>query len=230
MNAGTETVNLQYVPGQTGIRDIRRAIEKAGFLIPKQEEGRSSLEIEKEAREQELSALRTKLIGSAVLSALVLLGSFQDMSHRGNIPRRTIWFVLFFLTAPVQFWAGRQFYQNAWASLRHGSTNMNTLVVVGTSAAFGYSAALTFFPSIFPQHGSHAGAYYDTSAVIITLILFGKYLEVRAKTRAGEAIKKLMGLQPRTARVIRDGTELDIPIEDVESGDLSSCGPEKRCR
>ncbi len=221
VNAGTETVDLQYVPGQTGIRDIRRAIEKAGFLIPKQEEGRSALEIEKEAREQELSALRTKLVGSVVLSALVLLGSFQDMLPVGEIvPRRTMWFILFFLTAPVQFWAGRHFYQNAWASLRHGSTNMNTLVVVGTSAAFGYSAALTFFPSVFPQHGSHAGAYYDTSAVIITLILFGKYLEVRAKTRAGEAIKKLMGLQPRTARVIRDGAELDIQIEDVESGDL----------
>jgi Cu+-exporting ATPase len=97
---------------------------------------------------------------------------------------------------------------------------MNTLVVVGTSSAYGYSAALTFFPELLGSHASHGGAYYDTSAVIITLILFGKYLEARAKSRAGEAIKKLMGLQPRTARVIREGAELDIPIEDVENGDL----------
>ena len=109
---------------------------------------------------------------------------------------------------------------DAWASLKHGSTNMNTLVVMGTSAAYGYSTIITFFPSLLGHYGSHGGAYFDTSAVIITLILFGKYLEVRAKTRAGEAIKKLMGLQPRTARVIREGVEQDIPIEEVETGEL----------
>src|SRR5512144_210664 len=101
------------------------------------------------------------------------------------VPRQTMWIILFLLTTPVQFWAGRHFYQNAWASLKHGSTNMNTLVVVGTSAAYGYSAVLTFFPSLFGHVGAHGGAYYDTSAVIITLILFGKFLEARAKGRAG---------------------------------------------
>ncbi len=96
---------------------------------------------------------------------------------------------------------------------------MNTLVVVGTTAAYGYSAVLTFFPALLGHHAAHGGAYYDTAAMIITLILFGKYLEARAKTRAGEAIKKLMGLQPRTARVVREGRETDIPIEEVEAGD-----------
>ena len=221
VNVTAGTVELEYVPGQIGLRDIRRTIEKAGFRLPQQAEGRSVLDIEKEAREKELSELRTKLITSAVLSALVLIGSFQDMLPFFTIvPRQTMWFILFLLTTPVQFWAGRHFYQNAWASLKHGNTNMNTLVVVGTSAAYGYSAVLTFFPSMLGHYGAHGGAYYDTAAVIITLILFGKYLEARAKTRAGEAIKKLMGLQPRTARVMRDGGELDIPIEDVESGEL----------
>jgi Cu+-exporting ATPase len=102
---------------------------------------------------------------------------------------------------------------------------MNTLVVVGTTAAYGYSTVLTFFPDLLGHTGVHGGAYFDTSAVIITLILFGKYLEARAKTRAGEAIKKLMGLQPRTARVIRDGREQDIPIEEVETGDLIMVRP-----
>ena len=221
VNATAGTVEIEYVPGQIGLRDIRRAIEKAGFRLPQQVEGRSALDIEKAAREKELSELRTKLIVSAVLSALIFIGSFQDMLPFFTlIPRQTMWYVLFALTTPVQFWAGRHFYQNAFASLRHGSTNMNTLVVVGTSAAYGYSTALTFFPTLFGVHAAHGGAYYDTSAVIITLILFGKYLEARAKSRAGEAIKKLMGLQPRTARVLREGKEQDIPIEDVEAGDL----------
>jgi len=221
VNAGAETVEVEYVPGQIGLRDIRRAMEKSGFRLLQQAEGRSALDIEKEAREKELAKLRTKLTVSAVLSALVLIGSFQDMLPFFTvIPRRTMWFILFLLTTPVQFWAGRHFYQNAWASIKHGSTNMNTLVVVGTSSAYAYSTVLTFFPSALGHYGSHGGAYYDTAAIIITLILFGKYLEARAKTRAGEAIKKLMGLQPRTARVVREGKELDIPIEEVDAGDL----------
>jgi len=221
VNTTAGTVEIEYVPGQIGLRDIRRAIEKDGFRLPQQAEGRSALEIEKEARERELAELKTKLIVSASLSSLIFIGSMQDMvSGLSILPRQTMWFILFLLTTPVQFWAGRHFYQNAWASLKHGSTNMNTLVVVGTSAAYGYSVALTFFPRLFGHMGSHGGAYYDTSAMIITLILFGKFLEARAKSRAGEAIKKLMGLQPRTARVVRDGTAQDIPIEDVEAGDL----------
>ncbi len=221
VNATAGTLDLEYIPGQIGLRDIRRTIEKAGFRLPQQVEGRSALEIEKDAREKELSQLRIKLIASAVLSALVLIGSFQDMLPFVTIvPRRVMWVILFILTTPVQFWAGRHFYQNAWASIKHGNTNMSTLIVVGTTAAYGYSAVLTFFPSLLGHFGSHGGAYYDTAAVIITLILFGKYLEAGAKSRAGDAIKKLMRLQPRTARVVREGTERDIPIEEVESGDL----------
>jgi len=221
VNATAGTIELEYVPGQIGLRDFRRTLEKSGFRIPQQVEGRSALAIEKEARMKELSELLTKLIASAVLSVLVMIGSFQDMLQiPAVVPPRIMRFILFLLATPVQFWAGRHFYQNAWASIKHGSTNMNTLVVVGTSAAYGYSVALTFFPSSLGHYGSHGGAYYDTATMIITLILFGKYLEMRAKTRAGEAIKKLIGLQPRTARVFREGVEQNIPVEDVESGDL----------
>ena len=226
VNPAAGTAEVEYIPGQIGLRDIRRAIEKSGFRVPRQIEGRSALDIEKEARERELSEIRNKLIVSAVLSGLVMIGSFQDMlPFITLLPRQTMWYILFLLATPVQFWAGRHFYQNAWASIKHGSTNMNTLVVVGTSAAYGYSVVLTFFPAVFGRHAAHSGAYYDTAAMIITLILFGKYLEARAKSRAGEAIKKLMGLQPRTARVVREGRELDIPIEDVETGDLVMVRP-----
>ncbi len=221
VNAGAETVDVEYVPSQIGLRDIGRVIDKAGFRLPQQLEGRSALDIEKEAREKELADLRTKLSVSAVLSALILICSLQEMlPFIGFFPRKTMWILLFILTTPVQFWAGRHFYQNAWASLKHGGTNMNTLVVVGTSAAYAYSTALTFFPKFFEGIGIHSGVYYDTAAIIITLILFGKYLEARAKSRAGEAIKKLLGLQPRTARVVREGSEQDIPVDDVEVGDL----------
>jgi P-type Cu+ transporter len=221
VNATTGTVKLEYVPGQVGLRDIRRTIEKSGFRLLQQTEGRSAMDIEKEARERELSELRTKLITSAVLSVLVMIGSFQDMFPIApTLPPRIMWLILFLLATPVQFWAGRYFYQNALASIKHGSTNMNTLVVVGTTAAYGYSVVVTFFSSAPGHYGGHGGTYYDTATMIITLILFGKYLEARAKIRAGEAIKKLMGLQPRTARVVRRGLEQDIPIDDVEAGDL----------
>jgi Cu+-exporting ATPase len=221
VNPTAGTVEVEYIPGQIGLRDIRRAIERSGFRVPPHIEGRSVLDIEKEARERELSEIRNKLILSAVLSSLVMIGSFQDMfPFITFFPRQVMWYILFLLATPVQFWAGRHFYQNAWASIKHGSTNMNTLVVVGTSAAYGYSVVLTFFPSLIDMHMSHGGAYYDTATMIITLILFGKFLEARAKSRAGEAIKTLMGLQPRTARVVREGKEQDIPIEDVEAGDL----------
>jgi P-type Cu+ transporter len=221
VNPTTETIELEYIPGQIGLRDIRKTIEKSGFRLPQQAEGRTALEIEKEAREKDLSDLRTKLVISAILSGLILIGSFQDMLPGTTIiPHQTMWLILLLLATPVQFWAGGQFYSNAWASIKHGSTNMNTLVVVGTSAAYGYSAVLALFPSLLGAQGTHAGAYFDTAAIIITLVLFGKYLEARAKTRAGEAIKKLIALQPRTARVVREGTESDIPIEEVELHDI----------
>jgi Cu+-exporting ATPase len=221
VNAGTETVEVEFIPGQVGLRDIRHAIEKLGFRLPHQAEGRSALDIEKEAREKELSELRLKLITSGVLSTLILIGSFQDMLPLFTVvSHRVMWIILFILATPVQFWAGYHFYRNAWASIKHGSTNMNTLVVVGTTAAYGYSTALTFFPSILSAYGTKSGVYFDTAAVIITLILFGKYLESRSKKRAGDAVKKLMGLQPRKARVILEGIEHDIAIEDVEIGDF----------
>jgi P-type Cu+ transporter len=221
INVTTGTVELDYIPGQIGLRDIRRTLEKSGFRLPQQIEGRSILEIEKETREKELSELRIKLITSAVLTSLVMVFSLQDMFPIiAPVSARVMWYLLFVLATPVQFWAGRHFYQNALASLKHGSMNMNTLVVVGTSAAYGYSALATFFPSLLGRSENLNGVYYDTAAMIITLILTGKYLETRAKNRAGEAIKKLMGLQARTARVVREGAEQDIAIEDVEIGDL----------
>jgi Cu+-exporting ATPase len=122
------------------------------------------------------------------------------------------------LATPVQFWAGWRFYRGAWGALKHGQANMNTLVVMGTSAAYFYSAVAALAPQLFAA--GRADVYFDTSALIITLILLGRLLEARAKGRTNEAIKTLAGLQARTARVVQDGEEVDVPVEDVVVGDL----------
>jgi Cu+-exporting ATPase len=136
-----------------------------------------------------------------------------------ELPQQTIFLLQLILATPVQFWIGRQFYAGAIAAARPRTTNMNTLIAVGTSAAYLYSIVATFFPSVFEIKGYEAHVYFDTSATIIVLILLGRLFEARAKGQTSEAIKKLIGLQAKTARVIRDGKEMDIPVEQVEIGD-----------
>ena len=123
------------------------------------------------------------------------------------------------LTVPVLFWAGSGFFRGAWAALKQRASDMNTLITVGTSAAFAYSLAVTIAPGFFVSQGVNSGVYYETAAVIVTLILMGRLLEVRAKRSTGDAIEKLIGLQPKTARVVREGQETDIPLAEVRVGD-----------
>jgi Cu+-exporting ATPase len=137
-------------------------------------------------------------------------------------------FLLWALATPVQFWAGWRFYKGAWGALKHRTTDMNTLIAVGSSAAYIYSVIATVFPGVFTSNGIKANVYFDTSAAIITLILLGRYLEARAKGQTSEAIKKLIGLQPKTAIVFRNGLEQQIPIEEVVVGDLIQVKPGER--
>ena len=129
-------------------------------------------------------------------------------------------YILLVLTLPVQFWAGWQFYRGAWDALKHRTADMNTLIAVGTTAAFSYSLIVTFFPDFVTRTGMEAMVYYDTSVTIIALILLGRYLEARAKGKTSDAIRRLVGLQAKTARVVRDGEEKDIPIEEVMVQDI----------
>ncbi|NIW36427.1 MAG: copper-translocating P-type ATPase, partial [Gemmatimonadetes bacterium] len=128
--------------------------------------------------------------------------------------------VSFLLATPVQFWAGWQFYVGAWKTAKHFTADMNTLIAVGTSAAYGYSVAATFAPGLFEAAAIETSVYFETSALIIALILLGRWLEARAKGRTSAAIKRLMGLRAKTARVVRDGQEVDIPVEQVAPGDI----------
>ena len=123
--------------------------------------------------------------------------------------------VLLIAATVVQVWAGATFYRAAWRAARHGSTNMNTLVAVGTSVAYGYSAFVTLWPSLAATWGFPGHLYYETAVIIVALILLGRWLEARAKSQTGAAVSALMGLQAPAARVIRDGVELDVPIEQV---------------
>jgi Cu+-exporting ATPase len=171
-----------------------------------------------------LADTRRRLIVATILT-IPLLAGLASMTIAPFLPAfLTDPWVQLVLATPVQFYAGWPFYRGAWKVLRHRATDMNTLIAVGTSAAYFYSLAAILFPDFFHAAGVAMGdqlpLYFDTSAAIITLILLGRFLEARARSHTSDAIKKLIGLQPRTARVVRDGVERDIPIEEVGRGDI----------
>ncbi|MCA1718261.1 MAG: heavy metal translocating P-type ATPase, partial [Actinobacteria bacterium] len=214
VNFATEKAMVEYDPGVAGVRDFEQAVEGAGYGVVREEE-----EDTEETHAREYRKLRSHFLAAAFLTALILIGSLPHMFGFGvPVPMGWLNFGLLILATPVQFWAGWRFYRGAWGSLRHASADMNTLVAVGTSAAYLYSAVATLAPGLFAA--GRADVYFDTSALIITLILLGRLLEARARGRTSEAIKKLAGLRAKTARVVRDGEELDVPVEDVEVGDV----------
>jgi Cu+-exporting ATPase len=223
VNLATEKASVEYSPGLVGIRDFKKAIKGIGYDIVEVEKGEDIVEIEKREREREYRRLKSKLLTGALLALPLFLLVFWErigLSVLIVIPKQTNFLMQFLIQSPVQFWVGWQFYTGAIAAARHRTTNMNTLIAVGTSAAYIYSVTATFFPDIFEIKGYSAEVYFDTAAAIIVLILLGRLLEARAKGQTSEAIKKLIGLQPKTARIIRDGQEKDIPVEEVEIGDL----------
>ncbi|MBT4511376.1 MAG: heavy metal translocating P-type ATPase, partial [Chloroflexi bacterium] len=221
VNFATERATVEYVSSQVGLTDIKKAISNAGFTpldIPDETDSR---DIEAEARAAEYHKLKRKLIVSAVLAVIIFIGSMNDrIPILDEISDQNMFYALFALALPVYVWAGSQFHQGFVSALKRKTSDMNTLVSVGTSAAFLYSFAVTFFPDSLDKSGQSLNVYYDTAAMIITLILFGRLLEARAKGQTSDSIRKLMGLRAKTARVIRDGGEVDIPVEEVQISDL----------
>ncbi len=224
VNFATERATVEYIPSQVGIREFKRTVKDAGYELVTVAEGEDIVEKEKREREAAYLKLKRKLITGVVLTVPIFVLVFWSKLGLDallfKIPRQTNFLIQFLLETPVQFWIGWQFYTGAVAAARHRTSNMNTLIAVGTSAAYIYSIAATFFPSVFEVKGYAAHVYFDTAAAIIVLILLGRLLEARARGHTSEAIKKLIGLQAKTARVIKDGAEVDIPIEDVEAGDV----------
>jgi len=197
---------------------MRRAVRDAGYELGEEAE---TLEDVSTASRREIARVRNRLI-LAVSLAVVIMALMWTPSFTGKP------YLLWALATPVQLWAGWRFYWGAWGALKHRTADMNTLIAVGTSAAYFYSMVAVLFPGLFEAGGLELHLYFDTSAMIIALILLGRFLEARARGRTSEAIKKLIGMQPKTALVVRDGKEMEIPVEDVQVGDLILVRPGER--
>ena len=221
VNYASEKATVRYVPGAVTHADLVAAVRKAGYDVVETTAAEDLQDAEAAARAAELRHQWTRLIVGLVFSTpLFLLSMGRDFGLLGHWAH-ALWvnWLFFALATPVQFYVGWDYYVGAYKSLRNGSANMDVLVAMGSSVAYFYSVALLIALSLGSEAlGVHV--YFETAAVIITLIVLGKLLEVRAKGRTSEAIKKLMGLQPKTARVVRDGAELDIPIAEVQRGDV----------
>ncbi len=209
----TEKARIEYIPTVVSQTELRRSISSAGFEAVIL--GDDLEDAEQKAREREIAQQRHFLIiGLLFTVPLFLLSMGKDFGVFGAWASQPwVNWLMFALATPVQFYVGWQYYVGAYKSLRNGSANMDVLVAMGSSAAYFYS--LPILLNIFPGH-----VYFETSAMIITLIKVGKFLEARAKGRTSEAIKKLMGLQAKTAFIIRDGEEMEVPAEEVQVGDV----------
>jgi P-type Cu+ transporter len=230
VNLGTERATIEYLADQTTLAQLRAAITDAGYEPVDLSDGSDALETAH--RQEELGLRRDFLVGAAFslpLLAIAMLpmlsGTLMHALHRLASPWTWGLFQLV-LATPVQVLVGQRFYRAAWAEIRHISPGMNTLVMLGSSAAYFYSLVALVAPAVFPA--GTAQYYFEASAVIITLIVLGKLLEARAKGRTSEAIKKLVELQPRTAHVRRDGAVIEIAIADVVTGDELLVRPGER--
>jgi P-type Cu+ transporter len=225
VNFATEKAQITYDPKRVNLEKFRQAIEEAGYQF----RGLARAELrdrEREERQKELNLLKKKLVFSIIMGALIMVLSMPHfIPYLNEVPHQILFYLLFVLATPVQFWAGKQFLTGAWGAARHGSADMNTLIAVGTLSAYLYSSIATFAPAFFHQSGLEPTVYFDSAAMIIALILLGRLLEARAKGQTSEAIRKLMGLAPKTARVVREGEEKDVPIEAVQKGDLIRVRP-----
>jgi len=227
VNLATGRVRAEYLPSETSLDEIKRTIEETGYRVLDIPGEREKGDVEQALRKKEAQKLKARFISGLILAVIIFLGSMRHWFPWVPGFLRNF-FVLWLLATPVQFLIGWPFLKGAWASFRRRNADMNTLIAVGTLAAYFYSAAATLFPSFFEKAGIRREVYFDTSAFIIALILFGRWLEARAKGRASEAIKKLAGLQPRLARVLREGGEVDIPVEELRVGDMVVVRPGER--
>lgn len=221
VNLATGKATVFFEADQIKATDLIKAVEALGYkaeLIRQETRDR-----EREAREREIGKLRREFILSAVLSSPLILA--MALSFVGlDLAFLHDWRIQIIVATPVQFILGFRFYRNAFFALKAKSLNMDVLVAMGTTAAYFYSVYNSFFQEL--EHGAMMkDLYFEAATVIITLVLLGKYLEAVAKGKTSEAIKKLMGLQTKTARVIRDGREMDLPVAEVEIGDIIAVRP-----
>ncbi len=226
VNVGTQEATIDYLPEKTVLAQLNAAIETWGYKT-RPAASDEPVDQQQAAHEKEYRRLMNRFWFAAAVSLPVMATAYyQFIPFLNGLTMdtlRLLWGVTAVLTLPVLFWSGSDFFTGAWAALKHRSANMNTLISLGTAAAWIYSTFAILLPGIFPEGTSEP--FYDVVSVVIALVVLGQALELRAKGRTSEAIKKLMGLQAKTARVIRDGQEMDIPVEEVLVNDVIQVRP-----
>lgn len=227
VNPAADDVAVRVVRGAVNADALGDAVRSAGVdVLATESTDAVEADLERLSRAEDVRRLRSRFIVSAFAAVAIMVLMLTPPIERA-IGATALNLMAWALATPVQFWAGQRFYAGAWGALKHRTSNMNTLIALGTSVAYGYSAVVTLFGGLLSLPNG-AGTYFDTSAAIIALILFGRLLEARAKGRASGAIRALIGLQPRTARVIRNGEEHDVPITEVTPGDELLVRPGER--
>lgn len=221
VNLATEKATVTYDDKLCAEEDFAQAIKKTGYELEIHEK---SNDIEQNEKKKELRTLRNRVIFSLAIGGLIFWGSFPGLMETAPAFLKNFYIQLL-LATPVQFWAGLPFYKATIPALRNRLANMDTLVALGTTVAYVYSAFVTLFPYSIKNANVEPVPYFDVAAVVIALILLGRYLEAKAKAGTSEAIKKLIGLQAKTARVFRSGKEIDISIDQVEIGDIIRVRP-----
>lgn len=221
VNLATAKATVTYDSDSCTPEQMAESIAKTGYTLELEEKNEA---LEQEEKRKEIVNLRNKVIVSLVLGVLILWGTFPGLMNTAPAILRNF-FVQLLLAAPVQFWVGLEFYRGAIPALKNRTANMDTLVALGTTVAYIYSAIVTFFPNIVMHLGIDPMPYFDVAAIVIGLILLGRYFEAKAKLGTSQAIKKLLGLQAKTARVVRDGKEIDLPVEEVVLGDVIRVRP-----
>jgi P-type Cu+ transporter len=228
LDAAAEEVKVDYLPSAVSMEGLARAVESAGPYRASPSAPASEPGLDKESSEQDQEyrrLMRKWWFGAAVavptmfLSYPFLFPVLRDVLVRGSTELRIVWGLMGLASLAVLVYSGSQFFTGMWQGLKHRSANMHTLIAVGTGVAWLYSTIALLFPQIFPS-AEFVDVYYDVTVVVTSLVVLGLAMEVKAKGRTSEAIKKLIGLQAKTARVVRDGQEVDIPVEEVLVGDV----------
>ena len=241
VSLGTETATVEYTTGSPTKTNLREALSNAGYSVRKFTDEDISIfsDEDKEIRSAEIRQTRNKMMISLSVAAILMTAmNYSSNNSLSNLTPTSINIFAFILASPIQFWAGSQFYRSAWSAVRLGTSNMNTLIAIGTSAAYFYSVAVTILRPMFEESlvftsaaigGNHSsGTYFDVAAAIIGLVLMGRWLESRARSKTSDSINQLMNLQPTSALVSKNGVNVETNISDVVTGDCITLRPGER--
>jgi Cu+-exporting ATPase len=221
VNLGLNTARVTYIPGVVSTSSMKRAVREVGYEAQERSEGADALDRERQAREEEIKRQGRNLIIAGLIGLVVMIGTFYEMLGplKAFVPEFLSYkWVIGLLTTPVVFGPGRQFFSNSWRGLKHGVTDMNLLYATGIGAAYGIAVINTLFPNA--GFGGEGATFFESAALLTGFIILGRWLEALTRGRTSEAIRKLMKLQPKVARVMRNGQELEIPADEVEIEDL----------